>query len=300
MPIMSISSRTKIMLQIFFSYSISFIIAIWLFLLFKASNVAIETIAPPNSIWNTVYFFGLIIVETIILIVLLRIFWKINFIKIIDILVCLVCVFSIASFFFEFWFMSLLISFLVVLVKELSGWVWFKNAIVFLVVGFFSAYIGYTLGICPIFLLLVLIAIYDYIAVFKTKHMVFLADKIINKNTLFVMDFHSSFFNKERNKEQITQNVNTEIKQKELDPSKRNHLHLGTGDFALPLIGVMTLFAANWIFGLVSFVVVLFGLELTVYLLFTKKHYALPAIPLQVICFAGVYLIYLLYTLLYT
>jgi len=289
--ILFMGPRNKIMLQVFLSYLLSFLISVWLFLLLKASNVTVETIAPANSIWNTVYFFVVIIVETIILIILLKLFKKFNLMKGIDLLISFFALFGIFSIFFEYIIWPLFISFLIIAIKEITKSRWLKNAIVFLVVGFFGAYIGYSLGLFPVFLLLVLIAIYDYIAVFKTKHMVFLANQVIDKNTLFVMDYGN--INTNKNAQKLTQESKP-IENKNIDPSKRNHLHLGTGDFALPLMTIMSLFAMNWIFGIIAFVACLISLELTIYLLFTKKHLALPAIPLQAIGFCIILLIYYL------
>lgn len=281
------SMRSKIMLQVMASYSVSFLIAVVLFTLFKASNVAVETIAPANSIWNTVYFVSVILVETLILILLIKYFKKINFMKIIDVLVSFFAIFGIASIFFSNLAWPILISFIAILIKELWNNFWYKNALVFIVVGFFSAYIGYSLGILPIFVLLAIIAIYDYIAVFKTKHMVFLANNIIDKNTLFVMDYG-------RKVDYSKMSVENKNEKKDIAPAKREHLHLGTGDFALPLLGVMTLFSQSIIFGLIGFFACLFALLITIMLLFSKKHIALPAIPLQAIALIIVLGIYYL------
>jgi len=275
------------MLQVMASYSVSFLIAVVLFTLFKASNVAVETIAPANSIWNTVYFVSVILVETLILILLIKYFKKINFMKIIDVLVSFFAIFGIASIFFSNLAWPILISFIAILIKELWNNFWYKNALVFIVVGFFSAYIGYSLGILPIFVLLAIIAIYDYIAVFKTKHMVFLANNIIDKNTLFVMDYG-------RKVDYSKMSVENKNEKKDIAPAKREHLHLGTGDFALPLLGVMTLFSQSIIFGLIGFFACLFALLITIMLLFSKKHIALPAIPLQAIALIIVLGIYYL------
>jgi len=275
------------MLQVMASYSVSFLIAVVLFTLFKASNVAVETIAPANSIWNTVYFVSVILVETLILILLIKYFKKINFMKIIDVLVSFFAIFGIASIFFSNLAWPILISFIAILIKELWNNFWYKNALVFIVVGFFSAYIGYSLGILPIFVLLAIIAIYDYIAVFKTKHMVFLANNIIDKNTLFVMDYGNKV-------DYSKMSVENKNEKKDIAPAKREHLHLGTGDFALPLLGVMTLFSQSIIFGLIGFFACLFALLITIMLLFSKKHIALPAIPLQAIALIIVLGIYYL------
>jgi len=284
--------RNKIMLQVLISYLTCFLLSVGLFLLFKRENLAVETIASKDSLLNTVYFFAIIIIETIILILLLKYFKKINIIKILDVIVSFFALTGIISLFIGNLYFILGVAFLLVLIKELWNNIWYKNIIIFLIVGFFSAYIGYSLGVLPIFVLLMLIAIYDYIAVFKTKHMVFLANKIVNQNTLFVMDYGKS------NAKKQIQNPKENNEIKEIEPNKRNKLSLGTGDFALPLIAIMTLFAYNIWLGIGAFILCLIGLELTIYLLFSKKHLALPAIPLQAIAILPAYLIYLILILL--
>jgi presenilin-like A22 family membrane protease len=137
----------------------------------------------------------------------------------------------------------------------------------------------------PIFVLLAIIAIYDYIAVFKTKHMVFLANNIIDKNTLFVMDYGNPSVSLKSKDLKHPQDVESSS-QKDAIPTQsrpKDHLHLGTGDFALPLLGVMTLFAKSTLWGLIAFFACVIALEATILLLFSKKHIALPAIPLQAI-----------------
>ncbi len=286
------SNLLKISTQIFFSYLLSFLIAIWIFHLLKINNVTIETIAAPNSLYNTLYILGVIIVETIILIVLIKYLKKVNIIKILDIIISFFAVIGILSFFFDAIWLPTIISIAIVLIKEFWKNSWFKNAIVFCVVGFFSAYFAYSIGILPIFVLLLAVAVYDIIAVFKTKHMIFLAKKVVEQNTLFVMDFHSSFFKKERNKETTVSKEESYTPTVTTTPTIRNKLNLGTGDFALPLIGILSLYSVNFYLGIVAFIVALAGLLVTIYLLFTKSERALPAIPLQVGCLLVVYLVY--------
>lgn len=283
----------KISSQVFFSYLLSFLIAIWIFHLLKINKVVVETIAAPNSLYNTLYIFGVIIVETIILIVLIKYLRKVNVIKILDVIISFFAVIGILSFFFDAIWFPTIISVAIVLIKEFWKNSWFKNTIVFFVVGFFSAYFAYSLGILPIFVLLLAVAVYDIIAVFKTKHMVFLAKKVVEQNTLFVMDFGNI---KNSNNKNVENSDNQTLQKENLFtstmPNLRNKLNLGTGDFALPLIGILSLYSVNIYLGIVAFVVALAGLLATIYLLFTKSKVALPAIPLQVGALLVVYFVY--------
>ncbi len=294
-----VNIKYKMLIQVFLSYVLTAIIAIFLATIFKISNIPKDTFAEPNSFINTLIIFGIIIIETIIIIILIKIFKKINFLKIIDILATFFSLFGILSLFINNLIIILVLTLGLVLLKEFWNNMWYKNIMIFLVVGFFSAYLGYSLGLFPIMLLLFLIGIYDFIAVFKTKHMVFLANKITQtNNTLFIMDFGKSI-------SKVNQNIksNNDIKENKkenienLKKGDREHLFLGTGDFALPLIAVVSMYLINPILGIIGFLAVLFGLELTIWLLFNKKHLALPAIPLQVVSLLIIYGVYLLINL---
>lgn len=281
--------KTKVLFQIFFSYLFSFLIGIAVLYLLNISQVPKETIFESSSYLNAIYFFVLILVQTAIIILLIKFFKKINFLKIIDIFVTFFALFGILSFFISNLIVLIVLTIVLVLIKEFWKNKWYRNIIIFLISGFFSAYFAYSLGIIPIFVLLILIAIYDFIAVFQTKHMVFLANNIIGKNTLFVMTYGKDL--------PIQENVSKDISKTQIESKKglkKESLNLGTGDFVLPLIGVISLFAINPLLGIIGFLAVLFGLELTIWLLFNKKHLALPAIPLQVISLLIIYGVYLL------
>jgi presenilin-like A22 family membrane protease len=255
-----------------------------------------ETLFESSSYLNAIYFFVLILVQTAIIIFLIKFVKKINFLKIIDIFVTFFALFGILSFFISNLIILIILTIALVLIKEFWKNKWYRNVIIFLISGFFSAYFSYTLGIVPIFVLLILIAIYDFIAVFKTKHMVFLANNIIGKNTLFVMTYGKDLSTNNADKRDMSESISNEnAKPKRI---VKDSLNLGTGDFVLPLIGVMGLFIINPLLGIIGFLAVLFGLELTIWFLFNKKHLALPAIPLQVISLLIIYGIYLLINIL--
>ncbi|MCX8190238.1 MAG: presenilin family intramembrane aspartyl protease [Candidatus Diapherotrites archaeon] len=124
-----------------------------------------------------------------------------------------------------------------------------------------GALIGVSLGVLPIVFLLAALCVYDYIAVFKTKHMVKMAEAIARDNTAFTFSL----------------------------PSKEKIYQLGTGDLVLPLVfstavlrKAKAAYVAPYYFipVFVIFIASLLGLSLTFCYLFKKKQ-ALPALPLQ-------------------
>jgi presenilin-like A22 family membrane protease len=152
---------------------------------------------------------------------------------------------------------------LVALKLVLEKNVWVRNIAAIVAVAGVGALIGVTLGVIPVLVFLILLSVYDFIAVFKTKHMVKLAKGISNKNLAFTVAI----------------------------PTKEHQFELGTGDLVLPLVFAVSVMKANQSMGLPYYVVPgilillasLLGLVLTIN--YVRKHVgkALPALPPQAV-----------------
>lgn len=127
--------------------------------------------------------------------------------------------------------------------------------------------IGISLGVVPVIIFLILLTIYDFIAVFKTKHMVVLAKGISKKNLAFTFALPS----------------------KEL----KHQFELGTGDMVMPLtfaVAVMNSAAIsgvafpNYIIpGILILIGSLAGLLWTIDYISKHVGIALPALPPQTV-----------------
>ncbi len=124
--------------------------------------------------------------------------------------------------------------------------------------------IGASLGVMPMLVFVVLLSAYDFIAVFKTKHMVTLAKGITKKNLSFTYAM----------------------------PTKGHQFELGTGDMIIPLAFAVSILgeaktALAYPYFFVSPALVLFvsliGLIFTIDFASKKSGRALPALPFQVI-----------------
>ncbi len=124
--------------------------------------------------------------------------------------------------------------------------------------------IGYNFGIIPVMLFVIILAGYDIIAVFYTKHMVELAKGITNKNLAFTFAL----------------------------PVKEHQFELGSGDLVIPLVfavSVLTETTKNFLypFSLISPLIILWGslVGLMITIHYSSKHVgkALPALPLQTV-----------------
>ncbi|HIH09718.1 MAG TPA: hypothetical protein HA254_03520 [Candidatus Diapherotrites archaeon] len=125
-----------------------------------------------------------------------------------------------------------------------------------------GALIGASLGVLPIIVFLALLAIYDFIAVFKTKHMVELAKGLTKRNLAFTLAL----------------------------PTKEHQFELGTGDLVVPLaFAVSTLAAskqqllppASLVTPSLVLLASFLGLIATLHYASGRRGKALPALPLQ-------------------
>ncbi len=127
-----------------------------------------------------------------------------------------------------------------------------------------GALIGVSLGIIPLIVVMILLAVYDYIAVFKTKHMVEIAKSVTSKNLSFTFAL----------------------------PTKEHQFELGTGDIVMPLAFASSIFAKTstqmdfpfyFITPALIMIASFVGLVLTLGYLSKRIGIALPALPPQTV-----------------
>jgi presenilin-like A22 family membrane protease len=114
---------------------------------------------------------------------------------------------------------------------------WYIVNIVGFVVGCGAAVIlGISLGILPALLLLSILAVYDAISVYKTKHMVALAEGVVPLNlpVLFVIPKRRNFKMAELNEKPLTE-----------DGEERDAMFMGVGDAVIPTVLVVS--ASAWL-----------------------------------------------------
>jgi presenilin-like A22 family membrane protease len=127
-----------------------------------------------------------------------------------------------------------------------------------------GALLGVSIGVLPVIVFLILLAAYDYIAVFKTKHMVTMAKAVAKKNLSFTFAM----------------------------PTPKHQFELGTGDLVMPLVFSVSVLNDSLTRGLVwpvaalpSIIILIaafLGLAFTLDYGSKNVGKALPALPLQV------------------
>jgi presenilin-like A22 family membrane protease len=124
-----------------------------------------------------------------------------------------------------------------------------------------GALIGISLGLLPILVFIVLLSIYDIIAVFGTKHMVVMAKHLTKKNLAFTYAI----------------------------PTKDHQFELGTGDLVIPLAlsvsvlqnGINAGVQHPFVLPIAILIASLIGLILTLEYVSKKVGTAVPALPPQ-------------------
>ena len=211
----------------------------------------------PDSMMNSIYLFGYILLITMVLLLLIKFKKK------------LIYFIEAVSIFFSSWIVfDLIISYPigypigVVFAIALTYWkmkyptyLSQNIALIFAVAGA-GAVIGASFSVLPVMAFILLLSIYDFFSVFISKHMIYLAKAITEKPTAF------------------TAAIPTKTK---------NYTHtfqLGGGDLVIPLVFAVSVLNAH---GLISALSSLAGALIALILLFKfimkKPGLALPALP---------------------
>jgi presenilin-like A22 family membrane protease len=112
------------------------------------------------------------------------------------------------------------------------------DAVGFIAAGALIALLGISFGILPVFILLSALAVYDFIAVYRTKHMLSLADAVTDMKLpiLMVMPTHSGYDYTHSGSFQVQRNRPSE---------EREAMFMGLGDVVIP--GTLIVSAFVWL-----------------------------------------------------
>ena len=141
-----------------------------------------------------------------------------------------------------------------------------------------AALFGYSLGFLPTALFVILLSIYDYIAVFKTRHMIEMARELSTRQLSFAVTA-----------KQVPDRKPHEKREEYVDRAMREgeRLDLGTGDLSVPAMMSVSAYTLGPN-GLIYALAIAAGSTLSIYLLLqfvAKQRVFLPA--LQPICLGG-------------
>jgi len=187
----------------------------------------------PDSVWNTIYYIGLILGFTGVILYAFKknIKWMIHGFILFSVGATLYYVFlAIFAIFMDetasiilTLALSLALTVLLYLFPE-----WYVIDIIGILIGAgVTAIIGISFGVMPTLILLILLAVYDAISVYQTKHMLALAEGVMDMKVpiLFVIPNHLNFSFREYKYEK---------------DAKREAFFMGLGDAVMPTILVVS------------------------------------------------------------
>lgn len=200
--------------------------------LYEAGYAAFEN---PESIANPFIFIGILLAFTLVLLILIRLGVK----KIISLII-------IVSIFFTFLYTFEALTLIYLGGSDLFAILAFGGAALatgllyfypewyvidtlgIFIAGGVASIFGISLGILPVIILLILLAVYDAISVYRTKHMITLAEGVVDLRTpiLFVIPKRTSYSYR---KEGIS-----------LESGERGAFIIGMGDLIMPSIIVVS------------------------------------------------------------
>jgi len=232
------------------------------------SEFNVSPTQQPGDIMNSLIFIGYVILGAVIVVLMLRFYKGLLVFKFMEGLIIFVSsniVFTVILYavgFPLFIELGFFLSMALVGAKYLYPQV--KNLTAIIASAGVGAVFGFSLDMLPALVLIVGLSIYDFVSVFWTKHMVYMAKELSKKDLSF------SITAKERRYV------------KELGKEEESRLELGTGDMAIPLMLAVSAYKMSATLGLLYSIAVVIGS--TVGLVFvlvyvTKRRVFLPALP---------------------
>jgi presenilin-like A22 family membrane protease len=273
------SMKSKVFAQLIVLFLITQILGLAVgFQLIPQEEVRAHLVSEdPEDVANPIALIAYILVMTGVLLLIIHfitgrlLYWLLKGLETLAVLGTSIIVFG--SFF------NALITIILSLGLVVSRIIWKKHVLLrnissTIAVAGVGALIGVSFGILPVVVFIILLSVYDLIAVFKTKHMVTLAKGVTQKNLAFTFAL----------------------------PTKEHTFELGTGDMVIPLTFAVSVLNATKVslpleMRLIPAAVILIaslaGLIWTINFSAKKIGRALPALPpqtvLMVLAYALVY-----------
>jgi presenilin-like A22 family membrane protease len=177
-------------------FLVLFFIAISLFSLYLGdlTRKAIEkgeiepVFSNPSDYTNSIYMFALIVFGTLIMLFFIKI--KIEIVKVLE-NVALVLLISTTFSYFLPTLPSFLLAIVLIIISEIKPSFIVKNLCIFLSIPSASAIIGASLDYKVVLLFFLILAFYDIVSVFLTRHMVYLAEKLLSRPSALISIFPS-------------------------------------------------------------------------------------------------------------
>jgi len=204
---------------------------------FQASNI--RAFSNPESVFNPLYYLVLVLAFTafLLLIIKLRKRWVIQLI--IGVVVVSTLYFVYSSILFAFtdvgWLVALAATAITALLLFYYPEWYVIDGVGILIGAGAAAIFGISLAILPTLVLLIALAVYDFISVYETKHMISLAEGVVDLNlpVLFVLPRNRGYSHVKWTKEASQAKNENKLE-------KREAFFMGLGDAVIPTILVIS------------------------------------------------------------
>jgi presenilin-like A22 family membrane protease len=190
----ALSEERRVSLVLYLAMG-SFILITHLLALLLATpmeSAGMQAFEDPESLLNPLYFFAFIIAFTVFILLILKYFKQLGE-KLVYLVMLLAVTLTIYYVLYAFFHPRLALPVictlaLALLLYRYPEW-YVLDATGLLIAGGAAAIFGISLSVLPVLLLMVILLVYDAIAVYKTKHMVALAESVIDLRmpVLFVL-----------------------------------------------------------------------------------------------------------------
>lgn len=254
--------KIKMFLQELVSFSLIGVISIFSVAKIYSSSFISGTQTPIVSWWQFLLAFG---IGTAVVLGLIRIMHGGLFLRIFF----LFAIFSgtlitLSIFVADIW--AFIFSLFLIFLYIIWPYVWLHNLVLVLTLSGVAALLGASLNPWTAVLVLIIVSVYDYIAVYKTKHMVRMAKAMISGRAIFAIIFpeHWRGFKSHLNEVRLGEGF----------------MMLGTGDFVFPLIMATSAYAISSVAAWLVFSFALLGLLLMHLIFISQKiRRPMPALP---------------------
>lgn len=218
-------------------------------------------IQNPQNLSNSLVFFFYVIVTTIVLVLIIK--YKKVLLVGVELVVITFSSLLTLSLFLNF-FVSLALVFALLIWKTVRPGLLNKNLLVVLSIAGIGAFLGGSLGTLPVLLFVLILSVYDFVSVYVTKHMVYLAKELTSRATMFTVTIPAKA-------------IRTKLHERKV---RLKALQLGSGDLVCPLMFAVSILRE---FGAKAALFSILGSFVALALLFLyisqKERKPLPALP---------------------
>lgn len=268
--------KPKLHFLLLFSFALALFLGLALGAVFISQQVSV--VEDSGSLLNVGFFFLYIIFATGLMLIVLHFYRGKKLFFFAELLLEFSTIQILLSLFLsEFYSLALALAAVALRVVKSD----LKQPLLFVASVTVGALLGSSLDFIPAVLLSLLLAAYDYFAVFKSKHMVTLAKELQKREAAFAIEFRAKK-TPEQNENAVTAGAGGKAKktaQQNAEPEKDfESILLGTGDFVVPIMLIVSILKISMFGSIAAAVGALVGLSSLLYVMQKTRGYY-PALP---------------------